>query len=174
MIVAKAPEPTVAGTKTESFYMQSAVTEVKIPATVKVIGMSAFQESGITTITLPDILTRIDNNAFRRCSSLKTMIAQQASRVLREIRRSTPAYRSRRHKVYRSAHNGFHLLRRDRDQALRRPRGILGAQPENLISGVQIEQADVLPVQTRYEYNIGFHLLRRDRDQALRRPLCTP
>ena len=62
--------------KTESFYMQSAVTEVKIPATVKVIGMSAFQESGITTITLPDILTRIDNNAFRRCSSLKTMIAQ--------------------------------------------------------------------------------------------------
>ena len=45
--------------KTESFYMQSAVTEVKIPATVKVIGMSAFQESGITTITLPDILTRI-------------------------------------------------------------------------------------------------------------------
>ncbi len=32
--------------------------------------------------------------------------------------------------------------------------GILGAQPENLISGVQIEQADVLPVQTRYEYNI--------------------
>lgn len=30
--------------------------------------------------------------------------------------------------------------------------GILGAQPENLISGVQIEQADVLPVQTRYEY----------------------
>lgn len=62
--------------KTESFYMQSAVTEVKIPATVKVIGMKAFQESGISTVTLPANLTRIDNNAFRRCSSLRTMIAQ--------------------------------------------------------------------------------------------------
>ena len=56
--------------------MQSEVTEVKIPATVKVICMQAFQESGITTVTLPAILNRIDNNAFRRCSSLKTMIAQ--------------------------------------------------------------------------------------------------
>ena len=62
--------------KNQSFYMQSEVTEVKIPATVEVICMQAFQESGITTVTLPAILTRIDNNAFRRCSSLKTMIAQ--------------------------------------------------------------------------------------------------
>ena len=65
----------VAQISNQAFYMQSAVTEVKVPSTVNIIGMQAFQESGITTITLPAKLISINNNAFRRCTALKTMTA---------------------------------------------------------------------------------------------------
>ena len=62
--------------KQQSFYMQSAVTEVKIPTIVTTIWSQAFQESGITTVTIPASVNRIDNYAFRKCSSLKTMTAK--------------------------------------------------------------------------------------------------
>ncbi len=66
---------TVTRIGTQSFYMQSDVTEIKIPATVQIIGMQAFQESGITKITLPESLLRIDNYAFRRCTALTSLTA---------------------------------------------------------------------------------------------------
>lgn len=62
--------------RTEAFYMQSGVTEVKIPGTVTVIGTKAFAESGITTVTIPTSVERIDNYAFRRCTALKGMTAK--------------------------------------------------------------------------------------------------
>lgn len=58
---------------TRSFYMQSGLTEVKIPATVNIIGQQAFQESGITSITLPKGMKRMDNYVFRKCTALKTL-----------------------------------------------------------------------------------------------------
>lgn len=67
--------------RNQAFYMQSAVTEVKIPSTVTIIGSQAFQESGITAITIPANVNRIDNYVFRRCTALKTMTAQSLSPV---------------------------------------------------------------------------------------------
>lgn len=60
----------------EAFYMQSGVTEVKIPGTVTIIGTKAFAESGITAISIPASVQRIDNYAFRRCTALKGMTAK--------------------------------------------------------------------------------------------------
>ena len=60
----------------EAFYMQSGVTEVKIPSTVTIIGTKAFAESGITAISIPASVQRIDNYAFRRCTALKGMTAK--------------------------------------------------------------------------------------------------
>ena len=60
----------------EAFYMQSGVTEVKIPSTVTIIGTKAFAESGITAITIPESVKRIDNYAFRLCKALKGMTAK--------------------------------------------------------------------------------------------------
>lgn len=46
-----------------------------VPASVTVIGMTAFQEGkGLTSVTLSDNVTRIENFAFSNCSGLTNMI----------------------------------------------------------------------------------------------------
>ncbi len=47
------------------------VTEVGIPSTVTVIGTRAFENTGITAVTLPAGLTRIGPYAFQFCTSLQ-------------------------------------------------------------------------------------------------------
>lgn len=58
---------------TRAFYGQTALTQVELPSTLATIGMQAFQESGITSLTVPVNVKSIDNNAFRRCNDMKTL-----------------------------------------------------------------------------------------------------
>lgn len=46
-------------------------TEVTVPDGIKIIGESAFDGSGVTTIHLPDTLTTLDNYCFGWCNSLE-------------------------------------------------------------------------------------------------------
>ena len=53
----------------------SGLTSITIPDSITKIGYGAFAEcSGLTSITIPDSVTKIENYAFSRCSSLTSII----------------------------------------------------------------------------------------------------
>ena len=56
--------------------------EVIIPEGVTVIGSGAFAGSGITCVTMPDSVVKIDKEAFEKCTKLKTV---EFSKNLEEI-----------------------------------------------------------------------------------------
>jgi hypothetical protein len=57
-----------------AFY-QSAVSDIKIPASVTTIDLGAFYGSGLlTSVELPASVTMIDNLAFYHCEALETVI----------------------------------------------------------------------------------------------------
>ena len=49
------------------------LTEINIPASVKVIGVQAFSNAGLTEVTLPEGLTTIKDHAFCCCYNLVTL-----------------------------------------------------------------------------------------------------
>lgn len=53
-----------------TFYGCSALSSVTIPATVTAIGEYAFYNSGITSLSVPDKVVTIENDAFAKCASL--------------------------------------------------------------------------------------------------------
>lgn len=58
----------------KAFYQDTALTSVTIPATVTTIGWEAFYYCvNLQTITLPDGLTDIGSQAFYRCSSIESI-----------------------------------------------------------------------------------------------------
>ena len=54
-----------------AFYQCSNITNVVIPSTVKSIGSSAFYNSGLSSIDIPDNVRTIDDYAFENCSNLE-------------------------------------------------------------------------------------------------------
>jgi hypothetical protein len=72
-------------TKTEIlFYSRDidAPPDVIIPDTVTSIGMSAFENSPITSITIPDTVTSIGEYAFRSCGQLSTVNINQTASII--------------------------------------------------------------------------------------------
>jgi len=47
---------------------------IEIPETVKKIGYQAFNNAGLTEITIPATITEMDNEAFKECKALKTAV----------------------------------------------------------------------------------------------------
>ncbi|MCR5775508.1 MAG: leucine-rich repeat protein, partial [Lachnospiraceae bacterium] len=54
-----------------AFYNCSSLSDVSLPETVRTIGISAFQLTGITELIIPDGVTSIDKFSFANCSSLE-------------------------------------------------------------------------------------------------------
>ena len=53
---------------------RSGITSLKIPNTVKTIGVYAFSEIGITSLELPEGVLYIDDRAFEDCENLKKIV----------------------------------------------------------------------------------------------------
>ncbi len=64
---------TVTAIAKEAFMRDAYLTSVTLPATVKVIGARAFQETGLASIVIPQSVTTIDYSAFQSCASLTTV-----------------------------------------------------------------------------------------------------
>lgn len=60
------------GTYTGDIVIPSTVSNGGTTYTVTTIGEAAFEESGITSITIPETVTTIDEDAFRKCDKLTT------------------------------------------------------------------------------------------------------
>lgn len=55
-------------------FLNSKITSVTLPSTLKTIGLSAFQEcSSITSITIPNLVTTIEVQAFHNCDGLTSI-----------------------------------------------------------------------------------------------------
>ena len=55
-----------------------ALRKIEIPAGVEAIGISAFDRSGLTEVTLPPTLKALGENAFRRCKDLRQVRSMNA------------------------------------------------------------------------------------------------
>lgn len=55
-----------------AFYYDSKLTKADLPAGLLTIGQQAFYQTGITSVTIPDGVKRIENNTFSYCDQLKT------------------------------------------------------------------------------------------------------
>ena len=64
-----------------AFYGSSSLTGIIIHSSVKVIGTSAFQSSGLTSISIPNSITRIYSYAFADCN-LANVILKDGANVL--------------------------------------------------------------------------------------------
>ena len=62
-----------------TFYGCSALSSVTIPASVTVIGEYAFYNSGITSLSVPDKVVTIENDAFAKCAALKSVVFHSAA-----------------------------------------------------------------------------------------------
>lgn len=51
----------------------TSLTSITIPAGTKTIGTYAFQDSALTSVTIPNSVTNIANNAFRNCTALSNV-----------------------------------------------------------------------------------------------------
>lgn len=58
----------------QAFYGCTAITEFSLPDTLTYIGQSAFERSGLTSITVPENVTGIASQAFRNCAALQTAV----------------------------------------------------------------------------------------------------
>ena len=78
-----------------AFQNCESLMSVKLPSTLKSIGMGAFMHSGIEEIILPDGLTEIGNEAFAECRYLEKVILPDGIKTLNEyVFRSCEALRS--------------------------------------------------------------------------------
>ena len=59
----------------DSFFECNKLSSVVIPDTVISIGMRAFYETNLTSMSLPSSVLSVDEYAFERCSSLVSMSA---------------------------------------------------------------------------------------------------
>lgn len=57
----------------ESFYKHAELTVVYLPSSVNAIGMAAFAESGLESITLPQGVVRLEDSLFSNCTHLKSV-----------------------------------------------------------------------------------------------------
>lgn len=55
-----------------AFYQDSKLKKADLPAGLLTIGQQAFYQTGITSVTIPDGVKRIENNTFSNCYQLKT------------------------------------------------------------------------------------------------------
>lgn len=55
-----------------AFYYDSKLSKADLPAGLLTIGQQAFYQTGITSVTIPDGVKRIENNTFSYCDQLKT------------------------------------------------------------------------------------------------------
>ena len=58
---------------TSAFLNCTGLTSIEIPASVTLIGVSAFQNTGLTAITIPESVTAIDEFTFANCANLATV-----------------------------------------------------------------------------------------------------
>lgn len=58
----------------------TSLTSITIPAGTKTIGTYAFQDSGLTSIIIPNSVTKIDNNAFRNCDALSSVVFESGGK----------------------------------------------------------------------------------------------
>lgn len=58
----------------QAFNGHSALESVEFGANVTEIGVSAFYNSGLTSVTIPEKTVKINDNAFHNCKNLKTVI----------------------------------------------------------------------------------------------------
>lgn len=58
---------------TNAFLNCTGLTSIDIPASVTLIGVSAFQNTGLTSITVPESITEIDDACFANCANLATV-----------------------------------------------------------------------------------------------------
>ncbi len=57
-----------------AFYGCSKLTSITLPQTIKVIGENAFARTGLKKVEIPDMVNRVDKDAFAYCSSLNTVV----------------------------------------------------------------------------------------------------
>ena len=55
------------------FYGCGQLSTIEIPASVTVIGNSAFQKTGLTEVIIPENITKIGSKAFRDCKNLQSV-----------------------------------------------------------------------------------------------------
>lgn len=62
---------------TNTFLGCSNLKKVNMPTSLEKIGNSAFQEAGISTISIPGTVTSIGNDAFFQCNSLESIVLEE-------------------------------------------------------------------------------------------------
>ena len=60
----------------------SSLSELALPAGLTALGMGAFTESGITTITLPNGITTVPSYCFRECKSLNSVVLANSTTAI--------------------------------------------------------------------------------------------
>jgi hypothetical protein len=58
----------------QAFRLCKKLTSINLPNTLKTMGNSAFWDAGLTSVTIPDSLTRINPGAFQVCANLTSVI----------------------------------------------------------------------------------------------------
>eukprot|EP00035_Acanthoeca_spectabilis_P029811 m.475475 g.475475 ORF g.475475 m.475475 type:complete len:812 (+) comp38530_c0_seq1:389-2824(+) len=66
--------PALSGVGPGQFFGCSALRSIDLSSTITFIGSQAFQQSGLTTITLPSQLQTLQGSAFRDCLDLSTVV----------------------------------------------------------------------------------------------------
>ena len=64
--------------KAKCFYRCDQLTNITLPSSLKEIGDSAFGETKITTITIPESVTQMGNDCFEGCDQLTEVICPDA------------------------------------------------------------------------------------------------
>lgn len=57
-----------------TFFECSKLTSVTLPKSIKAIGENAFARTGLREVEIPDLVNRVDKDAFAYCTSLKTVV----------------------------------------------------------------------------------------------------
>ena len=68
--------------KQYAFYNQNNLTSITLPSTVSSIGQYAFANSGITSIDIPDAVSRINEGTFEGCSNLTNVTLGSGIQVI--------------------------------------------------------------------------------------------